>query len=78
VGRDAMKALGLHQGRLIRNKDMGPQNFYITEPLNPHFMFEQFSFDTATLLDQDVKINLTEDYRLKSVYFDGPFVYGRL
>lgn len=65
VGRDAMK-------------DLGTQNFYITELRNPHFMLQHFTFDPADLVQNDITYELKEDYRLKSVYFDGPFVYGRL
>jgi len=58
--------------------NLGPQNFYITESLNPHYMLKQFTFDPAELLVHDITFDLKEDYRLKSVYFDGSFVYGRL
>lgn len=58
--------------------NLGTQNFYITESLNPHFMLKHFTFDPAELLVADIKYELKGDYRLKSVYFDGPFVYGRL
>lgn len=58
--------------------NLGTQNFYITESLNPHFMLKHFTFDPAELLVNEIRFKLKEDYRLKSVYFDGPFVYGRL
>lgn len=58
--------------------NLGYVNFYITESLNPHFMLKEFSFDPTELIIQDITFDLKEDYRLKSIYFNGPFVYGRL
>ena len=58
--------------------NLGSVNFYITESLNPHFMLKEFSFDPTELIMQDVIFDLKEDYRLKSIYFNGPFVYGRV
>ncbi len=72
VGKFLMKSLP------EKYANLGTQNFYITESLNPHFMLKHFTFDSAELMVNDITFELKGDYRLKSVYFDGPFVYGRL
>lgn len=61
-------------------KYLGNQNLmlYVTEPMNVHVLLTEFSVNLETLLTDKVVIATQENYSLKSIYGQRPFVYGRV
>ena len=51
---------------------------YITEPMNVHVLLQELTVKLVDLITDAVVIPTQENYSLKSVYGQRPFVYGRV
>ncbi len=51
---------------------------YITEPMNVHWLLHEIQVELNDLITDKIVIKTQENYSLKSIYGQRPFVYGRL
>jgi len=51
---------------------------YVTEPMNVHVLIQEININIQDLITDKIVIQTQDNYSLKSIYGQRPFVYGRV